>query len=106
AEALGVPVTAFLEEPAERPQTGPGRPPKPRAEPADRPAPKRPRGRPRKEKRAGEGILLALGRLGESHRGARHAIPSPRGRGPLAGRAARARATRGGYSAKAFRDQV
>src|SRR5205823_5566041 len=50
AEALGVQVSALLKEPAPRPQTGPGRPPKRAAEPAEPPAPKRPRGRPRKEK--------------------------------------------------------
>jgi hypothetical protein len=50
AEALGVQVTAFLKEPAERPQAGPGRPPKRAAKPAEPPAPKRPRGRPRKER--------------------------------------------------------
>jgi transcriptional regulator with XRE-family HTH domain len=50
AEALGVEVTAFLTEPAERPQTGPGRPPRRAAELAEQPVPKRPRGRPRKGK--------------------------------------------------------
>ncbi len=50
AEGLGVQVSAFLKEPAPRPQAGPGRPPKPRAEPKEPPAPKRPRGRPRKIK--------------------------------------------------------
>jgi transcriptional regulator with XRE-family HTH domain len=47
AEALGVEVSAFLQEPAPRPQTGRGRPMKPLAEPAEVP-PKRPRGRPRR----------------------------------------------------------
>jgi transcriptional regulator with XRE-family HTH domain len=46
AEALGAEVTAFLEEPAKRSQTGRGRPPKRAGEPAERPAPKRARGRP------------------------------------------------------------
>jgi transcriptional regulator with XRE-family HTH domain len=50
AEALSVEVTAFLQEPAPRPQTGRGRPPKPDAETKGQPAPKRPRGRPRKKK--------------------------------------------------------
>jgi transcriptional regulator with XRE-family HTH domain len=49
AQALGVDCTAFLQAPAERPETGRGRPPK-RAEPEGTPAPKRPQGRPRKEK--------------------------------------------------------
>ena len=49
AQALGVDCTAFLQAPAERPETGRGRPAK-RAEPEGTPAPKRPRGRPRKEK--------------------------------------------------------
>jgi hypothetical protein len=51
AEALGVDCRAFLEEPAERPPAGRGRPRKEPAE-AEAPAPKRPRGRPRK---AGDG---------------------------------------------------
>jgi DNA-binding XRE family transcriptional regulator len=46
ASALGVDCTAFLQEPAPRPETGRGRPRK--AE--EPPTPKRPRGRPRKEK--------------------------------------------------------
>jgi transcriptional regulator with XRE-family HTH domain len=50
AQALAVQVSAFLKEPAPRPQTGPGRPPKATVEPKEPPAPKRPRGRPRKEK--------------------------------------------------------
>ena len=48
AKALGVECTAFLEEPAARPETGRGRPPKAAAAPAEAPKPKRPRGRPRK----------------------------------------------------------
>jgi hypothetical protein len=48
AGALGVDCLAFLLEPAPRPQTGRGRPPKATAEPAEAPKPKRPRGRPRK----------------------------------------------------------
>jgi putative transcriptional regulator len=46
AEALGVGVTAFLEEPQGRPPQGRGRPPKAKEE--EPPAPKRGRGRPRK----------------------------------------------------------
>jgi transcriptional regulator with XRE-family HTH domain len=49
AEALGVEVTAFLQEPAPRPQTGRGRPPKTAAAPVEAPQPKRPRGRSRKQ---------------------------------------------------------
>ena len=39
---------APLAEPAARPETGRGRPPKAAAAPAEAPKPKRPRGRPRK----------------------------------------------------------
>ena len=49
AKALGVECTAFLEEPAPRPETRRGRPPKPAVERAEQPKPKRLRGRPRKE---------------------------------------------------------
>jgi hypothetical protein len=47
AGALGVDCLAFLQEPAARPETGRGRPPKAAAGRAEAP-PKRPRGRPRK----------------------------------------------------------
>ena len=50
AGALGVEVTAFLQQPAPRPQTGRGRPPKRAGEAEEEPAPKRLRGRPRKER--------------------------------------------------------
>jgi hypothetical protein len=50
AEALGVDCLAFLQEPAARPETGRGQPPKATAAQAEAPKPKRPRGRPRKEK--------------------------------------------------------
>jgi transcriptional regulator with XRE-family HTH domain len=51
AEALGVDIRAFLEEPAEPlKKRGRGRPPKAPADPPAEPEPKRPRGRPRKEK--------------------------------------------------------
>jgi transcriptional regulator with XRE-family HTH domain len=50
AEALDVDCRAFLQEPAERPEGGRGRPPKRSAEPEGVPTPKRPRGRPRKER--------------------------------------------------------
>jgi len=43
AAALGVEVTALLEEPAPRSQTDRGRPPKPAPEPPGQPALKRPR---------------------------------------------------------------
>jgi transcriptional regulator with XRE-family HTH domain len=48
AGALGVAVTAFLQQPAPRQQTGRGRPPKATAAQAEAPKPKKPRGRPRK----------------------------------------------------------
>jgi hypothetical protein len=47
AEAVGVDCTAFTQEPAARPPSGPGRP---RKAPEEAPAPKRPRGRPRRPK--------------------------------------------------------
>jgi DNA-binding XRE family transcriptional regulator len=47
-KALRVKCDAFLQEPAERPPAGKGRPPKAAGE--DVPAPKQPKGRPRKEK--------------------------------------------------------
>src|SRR5262245_28940275 len=50
AEALGVDCLAFLQEPAERPETGRGRPPKRADKPESKPAAKGPRGRPRKGK--------------------------------------------------------
>jgi transcriptional regulator with XRE-family HTH domain len=46
AEALAVDCTAFLQEPAPRPEAGRGRPRKTE----EAPTPKKPRGRPRKEK--------------------------------------------------------
>ena len=49
AGALGVEVTAFLQEPAPREPAGRGRPPKATAEQAEAPTPKRLRGRPRKK---------------------------------------------------------
>jgi transcriptional regulator with XRE-family HTH domain len=51
AQALGVDCRAFLEEPAEGPDAGRGRPKKPGGE---EPAIKRPRGRPRKGEAEGE----------------------------------------------------
>jgi transcriptional regulator with XRE-family HTH domain len=48
ADALGVEVTAFLDEPAPRPQKGRGRPPKATVKQTEAPMPKRLRGRPRK----------------------------------------------------------
>jgi transcriptional regulator with XRE-family HTH domain len=48
AEALGVDCRAFLQDPAPRPQTERGRPPKLAPEAEDKPPPKRPRRRPRK----------------------------------------------------------
>jgi transcriptional regulator with XRE-family HTH domain len=50
AEALGVDLRAFLEQPAAVPAPKRGRPPKAAAELPAEEAPKRPRGRPRKEK--------------------------------------------------------
>ena len=45
AGALGVEVTAFTQEPSERPPTGPGRPAKPAGQVVEAPARKKPRGK-------------------------------------------------------------
>ena len=58
-KALRVTCDAFLQEPAPRPEVGPGRPAKPAPE-SDQP--KRPRGRPRKDE--GKGGPTAKGRKG------------------------------------------
>ncbi len=48
AEALDVPVTAFLQEPAPRPPAARGRPTRAAAQQPEAPKPNRPTGRPRK----------------------------------------------------------